>query len=211
MSEKDNSQDFLQLLKEQEQEAQDPEFSSLIGDSIGEIKTLVQDKVEKSSTLIDKKLAKARQEAAVRKTEDVTDSASSGFVHMVQPNDVLEFRRPGVQPYVVQKLRKGEYPEADFIDLHGKTIEQAYEQVMQFLAFAKKHEFRCILIIHGKGERSNPKALMKSHVAHWLKQIPDVLAFHSAPVWKGGTGALCIILKKGDKASIVNREIYQKR
>lgn len=56
---------------------------------------------------------------------------------MVQPNDVLEFRRSGVQPYVVQKLRKGEYPEADFIDLHGKTIEQAYEQVMQFLAFAK--------------------------------------------------------------------------
>ena len=62
MSDKDNSQDFLQLLKEQEQEAQEPEFSSLIGDSIGEIKTLVQDKVEKSSSLIDKKLAKARQE-----------------------------------------------------------------------------------------------------------------------------------------------------
>ncbi len=42
MSDKDNSQDFLQLLKEQEQETQDPEFSSLIGDSIGEIKTLVR-------------------------------------------------------------------------------------------------------------------------------------------------------------------------
>ena len=35
MPEKDNRQDFLQLLKEQEQEAQDPEFSSLIGDTIG--------------------------------------------------------------------------------------------------------------------------------------------------------------------------------
>lgn len=62
MSEKDNRQDFLQLLKEQEQEALDPEFSSLIGDSIGdsigEIKTLVQDKVEKSSSLIDKNLPK---------------------------------------------------------------------------------------------------------------------------------------------------------
>lgn len=58
MSDKDNSQDFLQLLKEQEQESQDPEFSSLIGDSIGEIKTLVQDKVEKSSSLIDKNLPK---------------------------------------------------------------------------------------------------------------------------------------------------------
>ena len=52
---------------------------------------------------------------------------------------------------------------------------------------------------------------MKSHVAHWLKQIPDILAYHSAPDFKGGTGALCIILKKGDKASIVNREIYGRR
>lgn len=58
MSEKDNRQDFLQLLKEQEQEALDPEFSSLIGDSIGEIKTLVQDKVEKSSSLLTKNLPK---------------------------------------------------------------------------------------------------------------------------------------------------------
>ncbi len=125
-----------------------------------------------------------------------------------------EFRRPGVQPYVVQKLRKGEYPEADFINLHGKTIEQAYEQVMQFLAFAKKHEFRCILIIHGKGERSNPKGLNEESCSPLVKnRIPDVLSFfHSAPVWKGGNCKLCALsLKKGDKASIVNREIYQKR
>ena len=160
---------------------------------------------------MDRKLAKIRQEAAMRKPEDVTDSASSGFVAMVQPNDVLEFRRPGIQPYVMQKLRRGEYIEADHIDLHGKTIEQAYEAVMHFIDYAKRHEFRNVLIIHGKGERSNPKALMKSHVAHWLKQIPDVLAFHSAPDFKGGTGALYIILKKGDKASIINRENYQRR
>ena len=130
---------------------------------------------------------------------------------MVQPNDVLEYRKPGIQPYVMQKLRHGEYTEADHIDLHGKTIEQAYQEVMNFIAFAKRHEFRNILIIHGKGERSNPKALMKSHVAHWLRQIPDVLAYHSAPAWKGGTGALCIILKKSDKASIQNREEFQRR
>ena len=41
--------------------------------------------------------------------------------------------------------------------------------------------------------------------------IPEVMAYHSAPVWKGGAGALYVILKKSDKASIINREIYQKR
>lgn len=200
--------DFLALLKEQEKEHQDPAFTELVG---GDIAPLKQDKIEVTTKVLDKTTAKIRQDAATRLPEDVTDSASSGFVHMVEPNEILEFRRPGVQPYVVQKLRKGEYPEADYIDLHGKTIEGAYSEVMKFIGFAKEHEFRCVLIIHGKGERSKPKALMKSHVAHWLKQLPDVLAFHSAPVWKGGTGAVCIILKKGDKASIINREMHQKR
>ncbi|SKA67955.1 DNA-nicking endonuclease, Smr domain [Succinivibrio dextrinosolvens DSM 3072] len=202
-----NKNEFLELLSEEENLTSES-FSDLIS---GDIKPIVQDKIEKTSEVLEKDLAKIRQEAATRKSEDVTDSASSGFVHMVQPNDILEYRKPGVQPYVMQKLRHGEYTEADHIDLHGKTIEQAYHEVMNFIAFAKRHEFRNILIIHGKGERSNPKALMKSHVAHWLKQIPDVLAFHSAPVWKGGTGAVCIILKKGDKASIQNREEFQRR
>ena len=199
---------FLNLLKEQENSEQNEDFSSLMG---GEVKPIVQDKIDRQPESIDKNLAKVRQTAATTAKEEITDSAASGFVHMVQPNDVLDYRKPGVQPYVIQKLRRGEYPEADYIDLHGKTIEQAYEMVMKFIDHARRHEFRCILIIHGKGERANPKALMKSHVAHWLKQIPDILAYHSAPDFKGGTGALCIILKKGDKASIVNREIYGRR
>lgn len=204
MSDKEN---FLDLLKEQANEKTE-DFSSLLD---GDIKVIVQDKIELKSKGIDDDLAKIRQSSAVRAKEEITDTASSSFVNMVKPNDILEFKRPGIQPYVLQKLRKGEYVEADYIDLHGKTIEHAYEIVMKFIGFAKKHEFRTILIIHGKGERSNPKALMKSHVAHWLKQIPEVMAYHSAPVWKGGVGALYVILKKSDKASIINREIYQKR
>ena len=204
MSDKEN---FLELLKEQSKEKTE-DFSSLLD---GEIKVIVQDKIELKSKGIDEALAKIRQSSAAHAKEEIADTASSSFVNMVKPNDVLVFKRPGIQPYVLQKIRKGEYVEADYIDLHGKTIEQAYETVMKFIGFAKKHEFRTILIIHGKGERSNPKALMKSHVAHWLKQIPEVMAYHSAPVWKGGAGALYVILKKSDKASIINREIYQKR
>jgi DNA-nicking Smr family endonuclease len=184
------------------------EFASLIE---GDIKPLVQDKVAVVSSLIDKKLAKVRQESATHNKEEVKDTASSGFVKMVAPNDVLEFRRPGIQPYVMLKLRNGDYVEADYIDLHGKTIEEAYHAVMRFIDNGRKREYRCLLIIHGKGEKSKPQALMKSHVAHWLKQIDDVLAFHSAPNFKGGTGALYFILKKGDKESQANREKYQKR
>ncbi|MGN0902344.1 MAG: hypothetical protein ACI4M9_03590, partial [Succinivibrio sp.] len=96
---------FLELLKEQEHPEKD-NFSSMLE---GEITPIVQDKIATKAKLIDKDQAKARQQSAVRKKEDVTDSASSGFVVMVKPDDILEYRRPGIQPFVMQKLRKGEY------------------------------------------------------------------------------------------------------
>ncbi len=177
----------------------------------GPVKRITQDKIEKKASLLDKETAKLRQRAAVELPEKLTESASSSFVHMVGPQEILEFRRPGIQPYIIKKLKNGEYSEADFIDLHGLTVEQAYEKVMRFIAFAKEQEYRCILIIHGKGQMQKQKALIKSFTAHWLKQIPEILAFHSAPEWKGGTGAIMAVLKKGDKASALNRELHSRR
>lgn len=200
---------FLALLKEADnaQKKDKQAFSQEVADIVH----LKQDTIEKKTELLDKATSKIRKEAASRLPEKEIEGASSAFVPMVGPNDVLEYRKSGVQPFVLSRLRAGEYNEADFIDLHGKNIEQAYQTVMDFIAFAKEQEFRCILIIHGKGERQKEKALIKSYVAHWLRQIPEVLAFHSAPQWKGGTGALMIILKKGDKASAINREMHARR
>ncbi len=202
---------FLALLNEQDK--QDAAEAGLEGHKIKleEVKPLVQDKILKTSPVLDKTIADVRKEAAEKYPEAEIESASSAFVPMVDPNDVLEYKRPGVQYYVVKKLRMGEYREADFIDLHGKSLEDAYEIVMRFISFAKEQEFRCVLIIHGKGDRQKQKGLIKSYTAHWLRQIPEVLAFHSAPEWKGGTGALMIILKKGEKAKIETRERFSRR
>ncbi|HAH70882.1 MAG TPA: hypothetical protein DCL74_03930, partial [Succinivibrionaceae bacterium] len=163
--------DFAQLLNEADHEGQ-LDFAQ----AAGPVKRIHQDKIETSSTLLDPALAKARQQAAVKLPEKLTETASSSFVQMVAPQVILEYRRPGVQPYIVKKLRNGEYCEADFIDLHGLTVEQAYEKVMRFIAYAKEREYRCILIIHGKGQMQKQKALIKSFTAHWLKQIPEILA-----------------------------------
>ena len=200
---------FLSLLAEADAAALDKtDFKK----EIGPITKLVQDKVATVSKVLDKQTSDVRKEAAQRDVQlETEDKASSAFVAMLEPNEVVEYRRPGVQPLIIKKLKRGEYIEADFIDLHGKTLDQAYEAVMRFIGFAKQHEFRCILIIHGKGVNAKPKALIKSHVVHWLKQIPEVLAFHSAPEWKGGTGAVMIILKKGEKAYAETREEYSRR
>ncbi len=181
---------------------------------INKITKLAQDKVERHSPSIDQEIAKIRQDAATRDTkEETVDHVSSSFVPQVQPNEVLSYRSPGAQPYMVTKLKRGEYREADFIDLHGKTVEQAYELTRRFIMHAHNEGFRCVLIIHGKGERDHlkKKATIKSYVAHWLKQMPEVIAYHSAPEWKGGTGALMIIVKKSSKESLHNRELHARR
>lgn len=195
-------QNFTDLLNEDTQE------NISFAESFADVKKLKQDKIISKTKLLDEDTAKTRQKAASEIVKKDTDEASSAFVHLVQPDEILSYKVPGAQPYMIRKLKNGEYLEADYIDLHGKTIEQAYEHTMNFIAHAKKEGFRCVLIIHGKGARSNPKAQMKSYVAHWLRQIPDVLAFHSSPEWKGGTGSLMIILKKSDKDSAINKEIY---
>ena len=128
---KDND-DFLSLLKESEQQKA-PQGSFKMRQEFSDIKPLKQDTIIRKTQLLDKETAKIRQIAATRDpVEDAIDEASSSFVPMVDPNDVLSFRRDGVQPYMLRKLKNGEYREADYIDLHGKTIEEAYNMVMGF-------------------------------------------------------------------------------
>ena len=68
-----------------------------------------------------------------------------------------------------------------------------------------------MVIVHGKGERSNPPALMKSFVAQWLMQIKEVQCVHSAQRFHGGTGAVYVLLRKSAEKKIETRERHQKR
>jgi len=72
-------------------------------------------------------------------------------------------------------------------------------------------DIRCLLILHGKGERSTPRALLKSHVSAWLPQLPSVMAMHSAERRHGGSGALYVLLRKSERKKAENRERHQKR
>ena len=72
-------------------------------------------------------------------------------------------------------------------------------------------DIRCLLILHGKGERSTPRALLKSHVSAWLPQLPAVMAMHSAERRHGGSGALYVLLRKSERKKAENRERHQKR
>ncbi len=97
------------------------------------------------------------------------------------------------------------------LDLHRKSLKEARDEVLKFLRQCQRLDVRTVIIVHGKGERSTPPALMKSFVAAWLEQIQEVMCFHSAQRYHGGTGAVYVMLRKSAAKKLENRERHQKR
>ena len=115
----------------------------------------------------------------------------------VSGEEFIFFARPGLQLKTQKQLKQGKIIIEDHIDLHGLTINEAREALLEFINYAKKQQIRCIRLVHGKGYRSDAlKPVLKNKVNSWLRQHPDVLAFSSAQAKDGGSGALYIILKK---------------
>lgn len=110
---------------------------------------------------------------------------------------VLSFCRTGIQNKVFRKLRQGAIrPEAE-LDLHGMYAEKAKQAVNQFLVRCLARQYYCVAIIHGKGSgRSETPPILKNKLNNWLRNYEDVLAFHSAPLRRGGVGAVWILLRK---------------
>lgn len=114
----------------------------------------------------------------------------------VLQHDELSFARSGIQHKLQKKLKRGELTIEDELDLHGYTAVQAKTAINDFFENARNRGYRCIRIIHGKGQRSEEQVpILKSYVAHWLPQYPEVLAFCSATPRDGGTGAAYVLLK----------------
>ncbi len=190
--------------------SQDDDFS-LFQEMMGDVKPLHHDTAEhqKSHSVTEAQLAK--REAAIWLNEDNPEYLSTDHAEMIKPEDVIEFKRDGVQDGVYRKLRLGKYPIQARLDLHRKTIKQARDEVVRFLKQCIEMDIRTVVIVHGRGEKSNPPALMKSYVAAWLTQIKDVQCAHSTQRHHGGTGAVYVLLRKSSDKKLENRERHQKR
>ena len=153
---------------------------------------------------------RARREAATAE-QLILDHLSMEAVEMLDPHDLIGFKRDGVQEGVYKKLRLGKYELQGSLDLHQKTLNEARQTLVQFIQECELRDIRCLLILHGKGERSTPRAQLKSHVSAWLPQLPAVMAIHSAEGRHGGSGALYVLLRKSERKKVENRERHQKR
>jgi len=115
----------------------------------------------------------------------------------VESGDELSFRQPGVQLGVMRRLKRGHYRCQAELDLHGQIVSAARTAVVMFLNEAQDLDYRCVRIVHGKGLRSgNRGPVLKTKLAHWLRQRLEVLAYTSARQVDGGTGAVYVLLRR---------------
>jgi DNA-nicking Smr family endonuclease len=127
-------------------------------------------------------------------------------VGVVDPHETLAWKKDGVQIEVFGKLKAGRYEIEGRLDLHRHTVREARQALFEFLDLARARGWRTLLISHGRGERSPTPARIKSYVAHWLGQVPDLIAYHSAARHHGGTGSVYVMLKKSADAREAARE-----
>jgi len=182
---------FLTMTKKPTSPDNDDDLFSQMMD---EVRPLAQDKVSPYRQKPPARPIK-RQEDEKQVLKDMMSDPIA--LDEIETGEELLFARPGVQPNVMRKLRRGQFSIEAELDLHRMTSEEARQAVAQFLPQMGQTGKRCVRVIHGKGYGSlNKTPVLKNKLNHWLRQRDEVLAFCSARPVDGGTGALYVLLKR---------------
>ena len=103
---------------------------------------------------------------------------------------------PGVDRRELRKLKRGDYPPGDGLDLHAQTAAEAIANVKRFID-SRRHRDRCVCIVHGRGLHSKGNvSILKTRVRECLRRHAAVLAYADAPRTDGGSGAVYVLLRK---------------
>lgn len=162
----------------------------------------------------EKALAEKQKRAAQKIVERdaMKNPLSLQAVTPVKPDDFIQYQQAGIQDGVFKKLRLGKYPLEVTISLQGKTLEQSRDLLYTTIVASHEKGVRALLVKHGKGEQSTPfPAYKKSYLNHWLKELKEVIAFHTAQPMHGGLGATYVLLKKHPQQKLINREKNRRR
>lgn len=127
--------------------------------------------------------------------EELSDAKLSDMQALLNPvagEAYLSYKNPTLQHKVFEQLKQGKLRWYDAVDLHGASIDDARSAVQTLISHALKNGETVVKIVHGKGT----DAIIKTCVNGWLRQIPDVMAFVSAPANDGGNGAVLVLLKR---------------
>jgi len=105
----------------------------------------------------------------------------------------------GIDKRQAERFRRGKTPIEGKIDLHGRTQQEAHDDLHHFLARAHASGKRMVLVITGKGITGSKSGVLKENVPRWLNEPSlrrHILAFDHAEPQHGGEGALYVLLKR---------------
>ena len=168
---------------------------ALFREAVGEVRSVADDRVHQRP----RRAEGPRARSAERDDRDVMATLLDELsdADFLETGEHLAHAQPGVQKSVVKKLRSGRYAIQSEIDLHGLTVAEAKSELGEFLSEAQQRRHLCVRVIHGKGlGKANGPPRLKPAVNQWLQRNRRVLAFCSARVQDGGTGAVYVLLKR---------------
>lgn len=150
---------------------------------------------------------KTRVKSAANKTVPVKRQPLDPFVEpptlytpttgrTVTSEESLSFGKNNISLKQYKLLKNGQMRSQAKLDLHGLRTDSAQSILHQFITQQHILQNRCVLIIHGKGGHDGSPPALKNLVNHYLQQMPQILAFHSAVPKDGGNGALYVLLRR---------------
>jgi DNA-nicking Smr family endonuclease len=122
----------------------------------------------------------------------------SGFVVYDTP-EYIEGVGRRAPPGITRRLHRGDFAVQAHLDLHGLTVDAAWEIFDAFMRESIAGGRSGVLVIHGRGLSSPGEPVLKTKVAQWLSSGPWhkwVIAFASARMCDGGSGATYVLLRR---------------
>ena len=168
------------------------------------------DEMAKSIRPLPGRRTKAGREPEALSVEDqISKGAEKRNRPLVIPSPVKrrEPKAPPLAPMdrrLKQKISRGAAEIDAKLDLHGYTQAEAKSRLLRFLETAQAREHSLVIVITGKGKRSddswsNEGGVLKRQVPLWLS-LPEfrtlVIGFEEAGVRHGGAGALYIRVRR---------------
>lgn len=151
-----------------------------------------------------------RRKALEKELGEYQNYLTTGAVQPIAPDDVIAYKKDGVQAGVFKNFRLGKYQLENSMSLFGINFKAARAAVFQFVVDSYNQGSRVVLIKHGMGIKSKPFAgFYKSYVNEWLRSMPEIIAFHTALRAHGGYGAVYVLLKKNEQQKQDNRERHK--
>jgi DNA-nicking Smr family endonuclease len=126
--------------------------------------------------------------------------AGQGEFDITETEEYVEGARVGLDPRLIVRLRRGEFPIEAHLDLHGMTQPDSRQALTAFIQESARKGRRTVLVVPGRGLGSpGGKPVLKHATVNWLSHgmlSGYVLGFVTARPTDGGAGAIYVLLRR---------------